>query len=945
MNGSINIIHQNIQCVRNKILELEIFIESLEEIPDLVCLTEHWLSKEEEHFFKIEHYHVVSCCSRVTSVHGGSCILVRDTLQDFEDVPFIKDMSVECEIEISCIMSKIRKLVVMSIYRTGLGNLSTFMTTFEEVLDAVHCNFANYDVVVCGDFNINLLNDDCSKAEFLDLLTSFNYEQTIFKPTRITETTKSLIDNIFINTTKFRNNKNLISALTDHMGQHITVETLTPIEKNVKEIIEKRFFTKSKLQDFFYSLQECTWDNVMLQMNPNRAYEHFFDTLKSRINQIFPLKKCNLKKGLKRMWITSGIKKSSKHKRDLYEKMLDGLISQEFYKKYSNILKQVVRQSKKNAEMTFIANSENKTTATWTLINKTTKNERDKDKSLFKVFPEKSEEDLLNEMNAFFLKSAPRPDMSNKTDTETVRPIDSSIFLGPVLEEEMLGYIRRLKNKKTVGYDEIPVDLLKTCASILVKPLTHIINRILQGGEYPQALKEALVKPIHKKGNKNIYDNYRPISILSNINKIFERIIFDKVLHFFDINNILVKQQCGFRQGKSTINAMYQALNSIIKSLNKNQVTSALCLDLTKAFDSVNHNILLEKMEKYGIRGVALDLFRSYLTRRTQRTTERGKNGKQVISDPLHVERGVPQGSILGPLLYIIYTNDLIHVTSNDMVMFADDVSMILSRKTVTECKDQLECDLKNLEEWFKRNELVINIDKTKLLVFRERNKDAISLTYHGKTIKTEDAVPFLGIYIDRDLSWKTQIENLSTSIARYCYALRILTNTISEEAALTAYYAYVQSKLRYGIIFWGNSVEVERIFIMQKRCLRTIFKMKYNESCRNIFIGNNLLTLYSLFIYECVMYVSNNFNDFKELLLSHEYNTRGKNYLSREKTNFSYIQRNAVYFIITVWNKFPQNFKCMPIAIQRKRLKMFLVSKCYYSVKDFLSERDFVSL
>ncbi|XP_044746529.1 uncharacterized protein LOC123308054 [Coccinella septempunctata] len=125
---------------------------------------------------------------------------------------------------------------------------------------------------------------------------------------------------------------------------------------------------------------------------------------------------------------------------------------------------------------------------------------------------------------------------------------------------------------------------------------------------------------------------------------------------------------------------MYQALNSIIKSLNKNQVTAALCLDLTKAFDSVNHNILLEKMEKYGIREVALDLFRSYLTRRTQRTTERGRNGKQ----------------------------------------------------TVTECKDQLECDLENLKKWFKRNELVINIDKTKLLVFRERNKEAISLTYHG---------------------------------------------------------------------------------------------------------------------------------------------------------------------------------------------------------------------
>lgn len=376
--------------------------------------------------------------------------------------------------------------------------------------------------------------------------------------------------------------------------------------------------------------------------------------------------------------------------------------------------------------------------------------------------------------------------------------------------------------------------------------------------------------------------------------------------------------------------------------MNQQHTTAALCLDLSKAFDMVNHQRLLAKMEKYGIRGVALTLMKNYLTNRTQRTISRSKDGEIKTSKLKQVESGVPQGSILGPLLYILYTNDLVQTTDNDMVMFADDTTIVCEAEDGKECQLNLENDMKNINKWVSNNNLMLNLKKTKLLLFRGRN-DQVNLKHQDTKIETVFSTPFLGIIIDRNLGWKDQIDKTATTIARHCYALRIVRDTVGTDAALTSYHAYIHSTIRYGIIFWARSTESERIFRLQKRCIRVIFGMRQMETCRTVFKNHGILTLYSMYIYESVIFVINNISEFKNL--EHPYNTRGKNYLIEEKANFTYLQRNVTYSLLAIWNKLPENFKNRTLNAQKSGLKRFLMKKCYYSVDEFLQDSNFEEL
>lgn len=314
---------------------------------------------------------------------------------------------------------------------------------------------------------------------------------------------------------------------------------------------------------------------------------------------------------------------------------------------------------------------------------------------------------------------------------------------------------------------------------------------------------------------------------------------------------LLSDAQNGFRKGKNTTRAIYQALCKILDSLNNKKHTLTMCLDLSKAFDSVDHIVLINKLENYGVRGVALALIKSYLQNRKQRVVEKDKlTGTLLKSDEQQIERGVPQGSILGPLLYILYTNELPEAINQDIIQFADDTSIIFSEENEANIEKNVFGALNTLEKWFSKNNLMLNINKTQIIKFSQKTNNNVILTNGAINLATSSSISFLGIEIDSRLDWKKQIEKLSLNIAHYCYALRVLSNSIGKFAAINVYHAYIQSRLRYGIIFWATSTDSNKIFILQKRCLRAVFGLRQIESCKMVFVENKVLTLYSLYLH-----------------------------------------------------------------------------------------------
>ena len=277
-------------------------------------------------------------------------------------------------------------------------------------------------------------------------------------------------------------------------------------------------------------------------------------------------------------------------------------------------------------------------------------------------------------------------------------------------------------------------------------------------GEVPSALKIAKVIPIYKKGDKGEYGNYRPISLLPTFSKIYEKIIHKRLYSYVINRSIIYESQYGFRQGHSTVNAISELIENIIEGFDKQESTLAVFLDLSKAFDTIDHSILLKKLEFYGIRGKALDWFVSYLKNRQQFVSLDGHN-----SETLDIKCGVPQGSVLGPLLFIIYTNDLPHTLKHSKsILFADDTNLFKTSKDISELFNHVNSDLKVITEWFYSNHLSLNTTKTHYVLFTltKHNTTSQHIYLGGTLIERKQYVRFLGILVDDKLSWKYHIDS-----------------------------------------------------------------------------------------------------------------------------------------------------------------------------------------
>ena len=396
---------------------------------------------------------------------------------------------------------------------------------------------------------------------------------------------------------------------------------------------------------------------------------------------------------------------------------------------------------------------------------------------------------------------------TNKTHKDYLNAsIVNSFFLTPTNDEEVKSLIKEMNTSKSVGPYSIPTNILKLSSPVLSKPLVKLINFSISEGTFPELLKFANVIPVFKKGdNLDI-----PISLISNIGKLIEKIVHKRFYNFLKKNSLLFEQQYGFRNKMSTNHALIDITNRIQEACDSGQYACGIYVDFKKAFDTVNHNILLDKLAYYGVRGTENKWFKTYLTNRKQHVTV-----SDQTSDNALIEFGIPQGSVLGPLLFLIYINDLNQaIKFRREHHFADDTNLLLVDNSLNKINKHINHDLKLLTTWLRANKTSLNTSKTEILLFRPKSKRNITkhlnFRISGQYIPRTTQVKYLGLTMNEHLDLDLYFSQLKKKLNRGIGLLSKIRHFTPKHLLKTLYFSLFNSNLIYGCQIWGQDQNEE---------------------------------------------------------------------------------------------------------------------------------------
>jgi hypothetical protein len=727
------------------------------------------------------------------------------------------------------------------------------------------------------DANINLLDlANTDSQNYLNLLFAAGYLQGILKATRLQNLSKSLIDHIhFNNPSKKIVSGVLVSDISDHFFTFICVRPDSP-KPNIHKDTVSRDFSLANLNNFKRSLGLTDWNNVYNSDNVDTAYDCFWSIYTNLYKQKFPLKRRRFNKNNNAMnkFMTNGLLISRKTKNSLHLLAVADPSPQNLnrYKTFKSVYQRTIRAAKKLHISNKLRENANNPKKTWQTLNEILgKGERTNNVQQINVNGHVSSDnlDMANHFNKFFTNvgeeianSVPPINKKPEDFINYGRPIPN-LQLGNTTAEHVIKTIKKLQPKNSCDIDGVSTKMIKFIGSEIAKPLAYIFNLSLSTGQFPAKLKQCRVIPIFKAGDQLDCDNYRPISLLSSISKILEKIVAEKLIHHLTSNDLLYVHQYGFLPKKSTEHNLMQILNYITTALNDSMFCIGVFLDLRKAFDVCSHSILLEKLKKMGIQDIAHSWFKNYLSGRSQRVDING-----VFSDPLNIDISVIQGSILGPILFLCYINDFWLASSLLSVLFADDAACLGKGKNLRELTSFVNQELNKIANWFRANKMAVNTVKTKFIVFRTRGKIVnpadCHLVYNGNEIgQPEDPsmvydierihnngttknFKLLGVLFDEFLSFEDHINSICNKISKSLFCINRIKNFINLETKKTLYYAMIHSHLAYCVNIYSCATEtsLKKLMTKQKEAIRMICNAGYRDHTAPLFVRLKILPL-----------------------------------------------------------------------------------------------------
>ena len=796
--------HYNIQSIPNKV---DLIGSELRNF-NVICLTETWLGQNTpDENLKINGYKLYRR-DRQTDNHGGICVYIKENIYSQRRA----DLEIR---NIECLWLEVKfhnkKFLLGTFYRPPRSPAQTLSTIEDSISLAINSNIN--DVFITGDFNLDTTKTSTNQ-KINNICQYFNLHQVITEPTHFTEVSSSTIDLVFTS------NKNNILAsgvgdpfLEQNIRYHCPVYFVLNFQKVTSPALNRHIwlYDRGNYLSFSRDIAETNWE-ILKNDDINIYAKNITDRITNLAEKHVPNKTVKIRQS-DPPWLTSEIKKLIRKRKRLYNKYKNTR-SPAYFNKYKHARNRTVDEIRKSKQLETdklsakLKNNNIRPKDWWKTLKQFIKPENSasippllKDD---KIYTE--EIDKASLMNDFFVGQTIL-DESKASLPPTVPPSDNSLNSILTSPAEVESVLKSLQLGKATGPDAINNRILRELATPLSFPLSDLFNCSLSTGKIPTIWKEANVTPIFKKEDPSVVSNYRPISLLSAVGKVLEKIVHKHLFNFVRDNDILSALQSGFIPGDSTVNQLIDIYNTFCKSLDELKEVRAVFCDVSKAFDRVWHKGLLYKLESIGISDNLLLWFSDYLSERKQRVVIPG-----ATSSWKSIKAGVPQGSILGPLLFLIYINDIVDDIHSCIRLFADDTSLYIIVDNPIQAAETLNADLAKIHAWASKWLVTFNPSKSESIILSRKTNKPLHppLIMDQQVINEVTSHKHLGLIFSNDCNWHEHIDYIKSKAWSRINIMRKLKFQLDRKSLETIYISFIRPLLEYVNVVWANCTQYE---------------------------------------------------------------------------------------------------------------------------------------